>query len=224
MILLNDVTKTYEKQDGKKDVFKNVSLNIDKGELVYITGPSGAGKTTLLKLIYCSEYPDSGQITVDKWEVSKLKQRAIPKLRRNIGIVFQDFKLFQNKTVFENVVLPLEFAGMHPQKARGYVVEMLSKVKLLNTIESYPQYLSGGEQQRIVIARAMVSKPLVILADEPTGNLDAKNAATIMRLFDEINKKGTTVLIATHNEEIYKGTGHRRLLLDNKYIEREFIA
>lgn len=224
MISLNDVSKSYGTKDGRKDVFKNISLTVKKGELIYVTGPSGAGKTTLLKLIYCSEYPDSGQIIVDKWKVSKLKQRSIPELRRNIGIVFQDFKLFANKTVFENIALPLRFSGMHPHKIRGYVVEMLKKVRLLHTLESFPQYLSGGEQQRIVIARAIVTKPLVILADEPTGNLDEKNAKTVMELFDEINAQGTTVLIATHNTEIYKGTGRRGLYIDNKYIEKEFIG
>jgi cell division transport system ATP-binding protein len=220
MIILNDVSKSY----GKKVVFKNLSLIVNKGELVYITGPSGAGKTTMLRLIYYSEAPDSGHITVADWEVSKMKQRAIPKLRRSIGIVFQDFKLFPNKTVFENVALPLRFAGMHPRKVRGYVIEMLKKVNLVHTAENFPQYLSGGEQQRIVIARAMVTKPIVLLADEPTGNLDEKNAKSIMNLFNEINEQGTTVLIATHNTEIYKGTGRRGLFIDNKYIEREFVG
>jgi cell division transport system ATP-binding protein len=220
MIILNDVSKSYD----KKVVFKNLSLIVKKGELVYITGPSGAGKTTLLRLIYCSESPDSGHITVADWKVSDLKQRAIPKLRRSIGIVFQDFKLFSNKTVFENIALPLRFLGMHPQKVRGYVVEMLKKVNLIHTVENFPQHLSGGEQQRIVIARAMVTKPIVLLADEPTGNLDEKNAKSIMNLFNEINEQGTTVLIATHNTEIYKGTGRRGLFINNKYIEREFVG
>jgi len=220
MILLHDITKTYK----KKVVFQNLSLTVKKGEFVYITGPSGAGKTTMLKLIYCSEYPDSGRILVDKWEVNRLKQGTIPKLRRNVGIVFQDFKLFSNKTVFENVAIPLRFSGMHPQKIRGYVVEMLKKVKLLHTSENFPAYLSGGEQQRVVIARAMVTNPLVLLADEPTGNLDAKNANAIMDLFNDINAKGTTVLLATHNARIYEGTGRRGLFINNKLIEKEFIG
>ena len=220
MILLNDISKTY----GKKTVFKNLSLIIKKGEITFITGPSGAGKSTLLKLIYCSERPDSGHITVADTDVSKLKQRGIPALRRQIGIVFQDFRLLFNKTVFENVALPLEFNGMHPQKIRGYVNEVLEKVNLLNTAGMLPQCLSGGEQQRIVIARAIVTKPIVLLTDEPTGNLDPDNSKAIMNIFREINEKGTTVLVATHNTELFEGTGSRVLYINNKYIEKELIA
>lgn len=220
MIILNDVSKNY----GKKVVFKNLSLIIKKGELTFITGPSGAGKSTLLKLIYCSERPDSGHISVADCDVSKLTQRGIPALRRQIGIVFQDFKLLYNKTVFDNVALPLEFNGMHPQKIRGYVNEVLEKVNLLNTANTLPQYLSGGEQQRIVIARALVSKPLVLLTDEPTGNLDPDNARSIMSIFREINEKGTTVLVATHNTELFNGTGARVLYINNKYIEKESLG
>ncbi len=220
MILLNDVSKYY----AKKVVFKNLSLLINKGELTFLTGPSGAGKTTLLKLIYCSERPDSGLISVAEWEVSKLNQKRIPELRRSIGIVFQDFRLFNNKTVYENVAIPLEFSGMHKQRIRGYVNGILEKVNLLHTAKSYPQYLSGGEQQRIVIARAMVIKPLVLLADEPTGNLDPENAKSIMNLFRDVNSQGTTVLIATHNTEHFEGSGKRVLYINNKNIERESIG
>ncbi len=220
MILLNDVSKYY----GKKVVFKNLSLLINKGELTFLTGPSGAGKTTLLKLIYCSERPDTGLISVAEWEVSKLNQGRIPDLRRNVGIVFQDFRLFNNKTVYENVALPLEFSGMHKKRIRGYVNEILGKVKLLHTAKNYPQFLSGGEQQRIVIARAMVIKPLVLLADEPTGNLDPENAKSIMNLFKDVNAQGTTVIIATHNTDHFQGSGQRVLYIDNKYIEKESIG
>ena len=218
MILLSDVTKHYE----ENLILSNVSLIIKKGEMTFLTGPSGAGKTTLLKLIYCSERADSGQIVVADWEVSKLKQRTIPRLRRNIGIIFQDFRLFSSKTVFENIALPLNFNGFNKQKIRGYVNEILEKIGLQQTANSFPQFLSGGEQQRVVVARAMVSRPAVLLADEPTGNLDSGNAKTIMNMFREINEKGTTVLIATHNEELFRGTGHRVLYINNSLIEEDY--
>lgn len=218
MILLSDVTKHYE----DNLILSNVSLIIKKGEMTFLTGPSGAGKTTLLKLIYCSERADSGQIVVADWEVSKLKQRTIPRLRRNIGIIFQDFRLFSNKTVYENIALPLNFNGLNKQKIRGYVNEILEKIDLLQTANSFPQFLSGGEQQRVVVARAMVSRPAVLLADEPTGNLDPGNAKTIMNMFREINEKGTTVLIATHNEDLFRGTGHRVLHINNSLIEEDY--
>jgi cell division transport system ATP-binding protein len=220
MIVLSDVSKHFD----KKRVLLDVSLVLKKGELTFLTGPSGAGKTTLLRLIYCSDRPDSGKIFVDDMEISRIKQGKIPKLRRNIGIVFQDFRLFSDKNVFDNVAIALQFNGTHPQKTRGYVNEILEKVGLLKVAKLSPQYLSGGEQQRIVIARAMVSKPKVILADEPTGNLDEANAESIMRLLQEISAKGTTVLIATHNKDIFQGSGHRVLHLNNSIIERDYIA
>jgi cell division transport system ATP-binding protein len=220
MIVFSDVTKRYE----KKRVLHELSLSLEKGEMVFLTGPSGAGKTTLLNLIYCFDRPDSGKIVVDNMEVSSLKQGKIPKLRRNIGIVFQDFRLFAERTVFDNVAIALQFNGMNPQKIRGYVNEMLEKVGLLHTAKVFPPCLSGGEQQRIVIARAMVSKPKVILADEPTGNLDDDNAAAIMKILNEISEKGTTVLIATHNKEIFHGSGQRVLYLNNSIIERDYTG
>ena len=220
MIVLSDVTKHF----NKKRVLKDVSLVIKKGELAFLTGPSGAGKTTLLKLIYCFERPDSGKIFVNDVEVSTLRQAKIPQLRRHIGIVFQDFRLFADKTVYDNVAIALQFNGTHPQKARGYVNEILEKVGLLKAARMFPQYLSGGEQQRIVIARAMVSKPKVILADEPTGNLDETNAQSVMRLLNEISLKGTTVLIATHNKDIFQGSGSRVLHLNDSIIERDYTG
>ena len=220
MILLSDVTKKYE----KKLVLSNVSLIVKKGELTFLTGLSGAGKTTLLKLIYCSERPDSGKIVVADWEVSKLKQRTIPRLRRNIGIIFQDFRLFTNKTVYENVALPLTFNGMHAQMVRDNVNGLLEKIGLIRLSNVFPQFLSGGEQQRVVVARAIVSKPAVLLADEPTGNLDPENARTIMKLFREINEQGTSILIATHNKDLYAGTGSRVLCLNNCLIEEDYSA
>ncbi|MBI5408933.1 MAG: cell division ATP-binding protein FtsE [Nitrospirae bacterium] len=220
MIMFDEVTKAYEKEH----VFKNISFSIGTGELAFITGPSGAGKTTLLKLIYGAEGPDSGQIVVGDWVVSKLKQKTIPSLRQNIGVVFQDFRLLSNKTVFDNVALALSIHGRHHHEIRERVNAVLKEIKLIHKANVFPQYLSGGEQQRAVIARAMVSKPMILLADEPTGNLDPGNADVVMNLFRDINARGTTVLIATHNEGLYRGTGKRVFFINNKYIEKEYTA
>lgn len=220
MILFSDVSKSYE----NKPVLNSISLVVKKGELLFITGPSGAGKTTLLKLAYCAERPDNGNITVADWKVNTLRQHEIPELRRNIGIIFQDFKLLSNRTVFDNVALALSIHGMNPGKIRHYVNEALEEVKLLDKVNFFPQSLSGGEQQRVVIARAMVSKPIVLLADEPTGDLDIENAKVIMDLFSKINSKGTTVLIATHDETLFRASGHRVIHVNDHYIEREYVA
>jgi len=220
MIEFSNVTKFYENDV----VLKDVTLTINKGELAFITGPSGAGKTTLLKLIYCDERPDKGQIVVAGWDIGKLKQKTIPFLRRNVGIVFQDFRLLANRTVFDNVALALRIHYMNTSKIREDVNAVLKEVKLGHKANTYPQHLSGGEQQRVVIARAMVSKPTVLLADEPTGNLDSDNSQIIMGLFREINARGTTVLIATHNHGLFHGTGRRVLLIKNHVIEEESIG
>jgi len=220
MILFSDVTKSY----GKEVVLKNLSLNINKGEMIYITGPSGAGKTTLLKLIYCSERPDNGQIIVGDWSVSNIRQRDIPHLRRQIGIVFQDFRLLPNLTVFDNVALALQINGVDPRGVREAVNAALREVKISHKANEYPPYLSGGEQQRVVIARAMVIRPAVLLADEPTGNLDTENTDIVMRLFRDINARGTTVVIATHNEVLFRGSGRRVIFLKDKNIEREMVG
>ena len=220
MIKLSDVKKTYE----DSLVLNNFTMSMDRGEFAFITGPSGAGKSTLLKLLYCSENVDSGHISVDDWIVSKLKKRTVPFFRRNIGVVFQDFKLLFNKTVFENIALSLRIHHMDPKEILSRVKAMLKEVKLLHKSDIFPQYLSGGEQQRVVIARAMVTQPMLLLADEPTGNLDSDNTRGIMRLFREINLKGTTVLIATHNEDLYYGSGRRVFFLNNSQIEKEIVG
>jgi|Deesub1362A_J573_1020465.scaffolds.fasta_scaffold00396_27 cell division transport system ATP-binding protein len=217
MIQLSNVTKSYDDQV----VLRDISFTIEKGELAFITGPSGAGKTTLLRLIYRAERPDKGHIFVAGWDVEKLKQRTIPFLRRNLGIVFQDFRLLPNKTVFDNIALALRIHGMHPQEIREHVMEVLDDVGLRDKAHNYPPHLSGGEQQRIVLARAIVSKPSVLLADEPTGNLDPENTRTVMKLFKEINARGTTVLIATHHRDLFLGTGRRVIHLKDTRIEKE---
>lgn len=220
MIQFTNVSKSYDDDV----ILKNINLTIEKGEIAYITGPSGVGKTTLLKLIYCAERPDEGQIVVAGWDLDKLKQSTIPYLRRNVGIVFQDFRLLFNKTVFDNVALALRIHDMHPREIKETVNEVLKEVKIKHKAHVFPQHLSGGEQQRVVIARAMVSKPTVILADEPTGNLDPVTSETIINLFKEINARGTTVLIATHNDGLFHGTGRRVFYLNNTHIEKEAIG
>jgi cell division transport system ATP-binding protein len=220
MIQFSEVSKYYE----GKAVLKDISFTIDKGEFAYVTGPSGAGKTTLLKLIYRAEYPDEGHIFVAGWDVGKLKQRTIPFLRRNVGVVFQDFRLLFNRTVFDNVALALKIYNLHPKEIKKEVNEVLNNVGLKQKAHLFPHHLSGGEQQRIVIARAMVSKPTVLLADEPTGNLDPDTSKTIMDLFREINTKGTTVLVATHHKDLFEGTGRRVIYLKDAHIEKEAIG
>jgi cell division transport system ATP-binding protein len=220
MIQFTNVSKSYDSDI----VLKDISLNIDKGEFAFLTGPSGVGKTTLLKLIYCAERPDEGEIVVAGWDLNKIKQRTIPFLRRNVGIVFQDFRLLMNKTVFDNVALALRIHDMHPQEIKQYVGDVLKEVKLKHKENILPQHLSGGEQQRVVIARAMVAKPAVLLADEPTGNLDAETSKTIMNLFRGINARGTTVLIATHNDSLFQGMGRRVFYLKDAHIEKEITG
>jgi cell division transport system ATP-binding protein len=220
MIHFSNVTKFYEKQAA----LKNITFSIEKGEMVFMTGPSGAGKSTLLKIIYLSEKPDEGSVTIAEWDLSKLKESSIPFLRRNIGVVFQDFRLLDNRNVFDNVAIALRIRGMLDSEIQDWVMEILKMVNLRHKADSFPQALSGGEQQRVVIARAIVGEPTILLADEPTGNLDPDTAAGITRLFKEINARGTTVVIATHNRELYRNTGRRVFRIDNGNIVGEEIG
>jgi cell division transport system ATP-binding protein len=220
MIQVSNVSKYYDEQI----VLKDISFTVNKGELAYLTGPSGAGKTTLLKLIYRAERPDDGHIYVAGWDVGELRQRTIPYLRRNVGVVFQDFRLLRNKTVFENIALTLRIQGLHRSQIEEEVNEVVNDVGLKGKSHTLSQHLSGGEQQRVVIARAMVSKPTVMLADEPTGNLDPDTSEMVIKLFKEINARGTTVLIATHNKDLFIGTGRRVISLKHTVIEKETIA
>lgn len=210
MIHLSNVSKHYDNQTALRDI----TFSVEKGEMIFITGPSGSGKTTLLKLIYLAERPDEGTINVGDWELSTMKESAIPLLRRNIGFIFQDFKLLNNKNVFENVALALRIRGVDEKELKGRVFDALKEVNLRHKSDSYPLALSGGEQQRVVIARAIVAEPTIILADEPTGNVDPDTAAGIIRMFKDINAKGTTILIATHNRDLFSGSGRRVLKLD----------
>lgn len=217
MINFQQVSKFYDTATALRDI----NLSIEKGETAFITGPSGAGKSTLMKLIYAAELPDSGRITIAEWETDKLDGATIPQLRRNIGIVFQDFRLLLNKNVYDNVALALRVRRIPEKEVKALVLDALKMVNLRHKTDSFPSTLSGGEQQRVVIARAIVGEPIIVLADEPTGNLDPDTAAGIMRIFKEINVRGTTILIATHNRELFRDTGKRVIRLDNGNMVNE---
>ncbi len=199
MILLDRVTKSYSK---KGTALKAISLHVEPKEFVVIVGPSGAGKSTLLKLLTREEKPTSGKIIVGGIDYDGLKDRKIPYLRRKIGVVFQDFKLLPNKTVFENVAFALEIVGMGNKEIKHTIPKVLDIVGLKGKEKSYPSELSGGERQRVAIARAVVRQPKILIADEPTGNLDPKHAWDVIAVLEKINKYGTTVLLTTHNQEI----------------------
>jgi len=211
MIEFRDVSKHYENHTA----LRSVSFSIQKGELVFITGPSGSGKTTLLKLIYRAEKPDEGRISVDRWNVERIKEADIPLLRRSIGVVFQDFRLLGNLKVFENIALSLRIRGLNDRDLKARVFDALKIVNLRHRADSFPETLSGGEQQRIAIARAIVSEPTIILADEPTGNVDPETSLGIMNTFKDINARGATILVASHNRELIRQTGRRVLKLQN---------
>jgi len=215
MIQVFDVVKMY---DGSNPVLDNVSMEITKGEFVFLTGPSGAGKTTVLKILFGWEGFDKGQVLVRGVNVGKLTNRNIYTLRRSMGVVFQDYKLLQNKTVFENVSFAQEVIGRDRKTIRFKTWEVLKNVGLTPKKDIYPAYLSGGEQQRIAIARAMVNEPSIILADEPTGNLDPDISIEIFKLFEEMNKKGVTIIFATHSQEIVRLGNHRVINLNRGKI------
>ena len=220
MIHFQEVSKHYNNQTA----LRKITFSIEKGEMVFITGQSGSGKTTLLKLIYLAEKPDEGSISVAGWEIEKLKESEIPPLRRNIGVVFQDFRLLNNRNVFENVALSLRIRGVNDKELKTRVFDSLKIVNLRHRADSYPETLSGGEQQRVAIARAIVSDPTIILADEPTGNVDPDTSAGIMKTFKDINARGATILIATHNRELFRYSGRRVLRLDNGDLTGEEVG
>jgi cell division transport system ATP-binding protein len=199
MIQLFHVFKEYP---GEGAALSDVSLHVRKGEFVFLTGPSGAGKSTLLKLVFCAEPATGGQLLVFGKNVSKLRSSAVPYLRRNIGVVFQDFKLLPDRTVAENVAFPLEVRGLQARDVRRKVVAMLRSVGLDHKLQKFPLALSGGEQQRVAVARALVNDPALLLADEPTGNLDPERTLEVMDLLEGANARGTTVVVATHDRSL----------------------
>jgi cell division transport system ATP-binding protein len=211
MIQLYNVTKRY---GGESAAVKDMTLQIGKGEFVYITGASGAGKTTLLRMLYAAEKPTKGQILIDRQNISRIRSRQIPFLRRKVGVVFQDFKLLQSRTVYENVAFALEAQGKKRYEVSKKVYQALKQVGLEHRLQRKPLELSGGEQQRIAIARALVVDPLILLADEPSGNLDQEVTFEIMALFQQANARGTTVLLATHDHSLNQRFPRRVLTLD----------
>lgn len=208
----------YKAYDNGTKALADVNLKIDKGEFVFVVGASGAGKSTFIKMIIHEEKPNAGEIIVGNFKVSRLKRRHIPKLRRTMGIVFQDFRLIRNMTVFENVAFAMRVVGASKRDIRKRVAYALNIVGLNDKARSYPDELSGGEQQRVALARALVNNPSMIIADEPTGNVDPTMAYEIVDLLTEINKRGTTVIMVTHEHQLVRDFGHRVIMIENGQV------
>lgn len=218
LIQFFNVTKAYPPDIIALD---NISLKIEKGEFVFLVGPSGAGKTTFIKLLFREEIPSKGQIIVGGRSITRLKRNEIPLLRRNIGIVFQDFRLLADRTVFENVAFALEVLETSPREIKIKVEKALAQVGLSSRARMFPHQLSGGEQQRAAIARAIVNNPRILIADEPTGNLDPATSGEIMKILEEINHLGTTVIMASHAQDIVNRMKKRVVALDHGRLVRD---
>jgi cell division transport system ATP-binding protein len=215
MIIIKEATKAYSKN---LKILNNVSLTIKAGEFVSIVGQSGAGKTTLVKILIGEERVDSGQVVVGDWDITKISKREVPFLRRQIGVIFQDFKLLPKKTLEENVEFALEVCGGSASKIKKIVPSVMKIVGLEDKMNRYPHEVSGGEKQRVAIARALVHQPKILLADEPTGNLDALNANEIIDLLLRINRFGTTVILVTHNKEIVNRLNKRVIAMEQGHV------
>ena len=218
MIEMQDVYKTYS---NGVTAANGINVNIDAGEFLYVVGPSGAGKSTFIKMMYREVKPSKGSIIINGVNLAKLKDSKVPLLRRNIGVVFQDFKLLNTLSVFENVAFAMEVIEEQPQYIKKRVMETLELVGLKHKARALPTELSGGEQQRVAIARSIVNAPKVVIADEPTGNLDPETSWEIMNIFEEINLRGTTIVMATHNKEIVNTIKHRVIAIENGKIARD---
>jgi len=204
----------YKQYDRESSALTDVTLHVKKGEFCFLTGPSGAGKTTFLKLVFREELPTQGQILVGGRNITAIPEGHIPALRRSIGVVFQDFKLIKRKNILENVAFVLRMLATSSREQKRRAFAALKAVGLHHKMHAYPMQLSGGEQQRVAIARALINEPMLLLADEPTGNLDPDMAQEIMTLFQEVNARGTTVLVATHDREMIQRMGRRVITLD----------
>ena len=215
MIKLEHVSKSYS---AGIPALNDVSLNIEEGEFVFVVGDSGSGKSTLIKLLLKELEPTEGTITITGRKLNKIRRRQIPKFRRNIGVVFQDFRLLKDRNIYDNVAFAQKVIGESNRSIKKNVPKLLSMVGLAAKYRSYPRQLSGGEQQRVAIARALINKPKILLADEPTGNLDANNAWEIMKLMEEINEQGTTVVVVTHNLEIVKAMNKRVITMQKGVV------
>src|SRR6201988_4671933 len=219
MITLDKVSKQYK--SSARPALENVSVKIDKGEFVFLIGPSGSGKSTFMRLLLAEEQPSKGNVHVSKFHVNKLPGRYVPKLRQVIGCVFQDFRLLQQKTVYDNVAFALEVIGKRAELINRVVPDVLEMVGLSGKASRLPHELSGGEQQRVAIARAFVNRPLVLIADEPTGNLDPETSKDIMDLLERINRTGTTVVMATHDHHIVDSMRQRVVELELGRLVRD---
>lgn len=221
LVQFYNVSKVYK--NGVK-ALNDISLKIDRGEFIFLMGPSGAGKSTLVKLLFREEIPTQGQIFVAARSIVRMKRSEVPKLRRSMGVVFQDFKLLDNKTVAENIAFAMKIVGAHDREIESRTAEVIEMVGLKGKENSFPYQLSGGEQQRVGIARALVNRPLLLIADEPSGNLDLETAREIMELLYDINRKGTTIVMATHARELVKTAGKRVVTLEAGRILSDICA
>ena len=216
MIQFDNVSYNYEKGGG----ISNVNLDIQENEYAFLIGPTGSGKTTLLRLAYMDLFPNVGRVVVNKYDSSKIKHKKIPYFRRKIGMVFQDYHLLNDRNLFDNIALPLHVMGFNKDEIIDRVEESLEEIGLESKSNHYPKELSGGEQQRACVARALIKEPDIILADEPTGNLDPVTSFELIKLLEEINREGTSILMASHNYNLIKGRGHRIIEIQNGTVRK----
>ena len=216
MINIDNVSYSYKKGGG----VSNINLTIQDGEFVFLIGPTGSGKTTILKLLYMDLFPKAGKITIDKFDSQSIKKRKIPYLRRSVGVIFQHYHLLEDRNLFENIALPLHVLGYDKEEVVELVNESIDEIGLSGKESHYPHELSGGEQQRACIARALIKDPEIILADEPTGNLDPVASFELIKLLEQISKEGTSILMASHNYSLIKSRGHRIVEMQNGSVRQ----